>query len=81
MLRLNRYYCSSTYRSGLYSIYRLLKISCALTLAHRHKYRRAVKAFKCWGNNLSIEKTTCKGTKKVISLQIPDVKEGGKFNI
>jgi hypothetical protein len=47
MLGLNYYYCGSTYKSGLYSIYRLLRISCALTLAHRHKYRRAIKAFKC----------------------------------
>jgi Type II intron maturase len=81
MQGLHNYYCGSLYRSGLYSIYRLLKISCALTLAHRHKHRRAAKAFKCWGNDLSIEKTTRKNTKKIISLQIPDVKESCRFNI
>jgi hypothetical protein len=55
-LGLRNYYCVFLYRPSLYAVYRLLKTSCALTLAHRHKLRRAIKAFKRWGNDLLIEK-------------------------
>ena len=63
MRRLNSYYSGSTYRSALYPLFRLLRLSCALTLAHRHKLRRASQAFTRWGPNLTVEKITRKGTK------------------
>ena len=42
---LNNYYSGSFSRSSLYSLFRLLRISCALTLANRHKLQRASQAF------------------------------------
>lgn len=76
MRGLNNYYYGFSYRSCLYTVYRLLKISCALTLAHRHKLRRAVKAFKRWGNDLSVKKITRKSDTKVVSLKIPSISRG-----
>lgn len=45
MRKLNDYYCGSRHRSTLCKVFRLLKISCALTLANRHKLPRASQAF------------------------------------
>jgi hypothetical protein len=60
MLGLSNYYCSFSHRSGLRMVFRLLKISCALTLAHRHKLHRVAKVLIRGGNDLFIEKITQK---------------------
>lgn len=81
MLGLSDYYFSFSYKYNLWMVYRLLKISSALTLAHRHRLHRSAKAFKLWGNCLSIEKKTRKSNTKVISLLIPRFKTDARFNI
>lgn len=51
---ISNYYCLSTQQSVLYELYYLLRRSCALTLAHKHKKRTAKWAFDKYGNNLKI---------------------------
>ena len=81
---LAHYYSGSEYPSALYGLYELLRRSCALTLAHRHKMRTAKSAFTKWGKNLSIKYEQTNKSKEIIKksveFTIPKI-ETGKWNI
>lgn len=51
---ISNYYCLSTQQSVLYELFHMLRRSCALTLAHKHKKKTAKWAFDRYGNNLEI---------------------------
>lgn len=51
---ISNYYCLSTQQSVLYELFHLLRRSCALTLAHKHKKKTAKWAFDKYGNNLKV---------------------------
>jgi group II intron reverse transcriptase/maturase len=78
------YYSGSEYPSALYELYELLRRSCALTLAHRHKMRTAKSAFTKWGRNLHIKYEQTNKHKEIIKksveFTIPKI-ETGKWNI
>ena len=52
---LMNYYSCVNRKSDLWSILSILRKSCALTLAHKHKIHSASKAFKKYGPNLKIK--------------------------
>jgi group II intron reverse transcriptase/maturase len=77
---LANYYSGSEYPSALNELYELLRRSCALTLAHRHKMRSAKSAFTRWGKNLTINYNVTNKKKEVIhksvSFELPSVSTG-----
>jgi len=77
---LKTYYSSSSSCSSLYEILYLLKRSCALTLAHRHKLTSAKKAFDRWGPDLTVTTVTITGKEVFESLRIPSLLGGCCFN-
>jgi hypothetical protein len=58
----------------------LLKRSCALTLAHRHKLSSAKKAFDRWGSDLSVTTINIRGKEIKESLIMPFLPKGYYFN-
>ena len=48
------YYCLSTQQSVLYELFYMLRRSCALTLSHKHKQKKAIWAFEKYGKDLKI---------------------------
>lgn len=77
---LANYYSGSEYPSALYELFELLRRSCALTLAHRHKMRSAKSAFTRWGKDLTVKYTVTNKKKesieKSVSFELPVVSTG-----
>ena len=77
---LANYYSGSEYPSALYELFELLRRSCALTLAHRHKMRSAKSAFTRWGKNLTIRYTVTDNSKEItqksVSFELPIMSSG-----
>jgi RNA-directed DNA polymerase len=67
---LANYYSGSEYPSALYELFELLRRSCALTLAHRHKMRSAKSAFTRWGKDLTINYTVTNKKKEIIQKSV-----------
>lgn len=74
------YYSGSEYSSVLYKLIKLLRRSCALTLAHRHRIRTSKFAFMKWGKNLRIEYKFVNRNKifisKLVEFSLSKVKTG-----
>lgn len=52
---IQNYYPGATHQHTLYEFYSTLRRSCALTLAHRHKKRKATWAYDEYGENLRVK--------------------------
>ena len=79
LIGLANYYSGSEYPSALNELFELLRRSCALTLAHRHKMRSAKAAFTRWGKDLSIEYKLKKKKEivtKIVSFKLPTISAG-----
>lgn len=64
---LNNYYSCVNRRSDLWKVFAVLRKSCALTLAHKHKIDSAARVYAKYGPNLTIHKMG----KEAISLFYP----------
>lgn len=69
------YYCGIEHLSALYELWELLRRSCSLTLAHRHKKRTAKAGFHKWSRDLKVDyEVEVKGKKERRSVQFEILK-------
>jgi group II intron reverse transcriptase/maturase len=74
-----QYYQGCQQRSDLYELLWLYKRSCALTLAHHHKFRSWQKAVQKYGKDLTVEYKGKNGKSLTVDCSIPSLEGGGRF--
>jgi hypothetical protein len=74
-----QYYQGCQQRSDLYELLWLYKRSCALTLAHHHKYKSWQKAVQKYGKDLTVEYKGKNGKSLTVDCSIPSLEGGGRF--
>lgn len=73
------YYQGCQQRSDLYELLWLYKRSCALTLAHHHKFKSWQKAVQKYGKDLTVEYKGKNGKFLTVDCSIPSLAGGGRF--
>ncbi len=73
------YYQGCQQRSDLYELLWLYKRSCALTLAHHHKFKSWQKAVQKYGKDLTVEYKGKNGKSLTVDCSIPSLAGGGRF--
>lgn len=74
-----QYYQGCQQRSDLYELLWLYKRSCALTLAHHHKFKSWKKAVAKYGDDLTVHYKGKNGKILAIDCAIPSLEGGGRF--
>lgn len=76
-----QYYQGCQQRSDLYELLWMYKRSCALTLAHHHKFNSWKKAVEKYGHDLTVEYKGKNGKSLKVDCSIPSLEGGGRFKI
>jgi group II intron reverse transcriptase/maturase len=79
MTALIHYYQGCQQRSDLYEVLWIYKRSCAITLAHHHKFSSYKKVIAKYGDDLTVHYKSKSGKALTVDCAIPSLEGGGRF--